>query len=851
MRIALVAPSSVPFTVGGAEKLWWGLQAHINRHTDHPCELIKLPAAEGNLPDLVASYRRFAALDLTHFDRVISTKYPAWMLSHPCHIVYLQHRLRGLYDSYPWPDRVVASAASPWRPEAWPDPKARHWLRAVQREPAVRDVRRLLESAPARSVLEPLFAAFFELAASDTAPSQALLAFPGPLARAIVHWLDSVALAPEAIRRYFAISRTVAQREFYFPPGCEVRVQPHPSNLEFPEPAQEPAQKHAQQPAPGAESDPPVFFTASRLDGPKRLDLLINAFSLVPGDVELHIAGTGPEQQRLATLAATDPRVRLLGFLRDDQIVAHYGRALAVPFVPYQEDMGLITLEAMRAGRPVITCTDSGGPNEWVRHGLTGWAVPPEPKALAEAMQAALAQPRRTRAMGRLGRMHTRGITWSAVADTLLDTWPAPAPASAPASVPVPVHWRRGQRFVVLNTFSCHPPRGGGQQRCFHLYRHLAELCDGNVIILVLDSEASESSSRQLAPGVEERVIPLSDAARARLRVLTEQLDTPIGDLFAMRVWHEQPAFVAALRNLLTPDTIGIAAHVYLAEALQRHHRGRWWYDAYNVELDLKREILAPGLAVASPEARAWALETLERLADIEAMACRESSWVGACSQADWDRFRELQPLPADKGIVIPNCADVSGVAFVGLTQRREWQRRVGRPRPVALFVGSWHVPNLEAAEWLIHELAPACPEIDFVLVGSQCAGLAGAPLPPNLRCVGVVSDAELRVLLALADVGLNPVTRGSGSNLKMLDYAAVGLPVLTTPFGRRGIALSDKECWVAERRHFAAALRGLLQCPDAELAAILVEARRRIEREHDWRHAAQRMLQQVGVLGR
>ena len=826
MRIALVAPSSVPFTVGGAEKLWWGLQEHVNRHTDHPCELIKLPAAEGNLTDLVASYRRFAALDLAHFDRVISTKYPAWILSHPCHVVYLQHRLRGLYDTYPWPDRVAASAASPWHPEAWPDPKASGWLRAVQREPAARELRRLLDFDPNRSHLEALFGAFTELASLPSTETQSLMAFPGPLSRSIVHWLDAVALAPEAIHRYLAISQTVADREGYFPTAAQVRVQPHPSNLEFP--ARAPAA------APGR----PVFFTASRLDGPKRLDLLIKAFASVPGDIELRIAGVGPERQRLAALAANDPRIRLLGFLRDDEIVAQYFQALAVPFIPYAEDMGLITFEAMRAGRPVITCTDSGGPTEWVRQGRTGWVVPPEARSLAGAMQAALDQPRRTRAMGRLGRMHTRAVTWPAVTEALLEDGSGPARSGK----------RLGPRFVVLNTFSCHPPRGGGQQRCFHLYRHLAMASGGHVTVLVLDVNAVEGSVRRLAPGFDERIVPLSPQSRERLHAITERVGAPVADLFAMLVWRDEPAFVDALGQLLGPDTIAIAAHAYLAEALHRHHAGPWWYDAYNVELDLKREILAPALTAGDTETQRWARHALEQLAEVEALACRASTWLAACSQTDRDRFRELHALPEAKGVVIPNCADVAGVPFVTLRRRREWQRRVARVRPMALFVGSWHGPNLEASQWLISALAPSCPEIDFLLVGSQCLALGDLALPPNLRCAGLVSDAELATLMACADVALNPVTTGSGSNLKVLDYAAAGVPVLTTPFGRRGIALRDTECWVATRDRFARTLRHLLRCPDDQLDALVQRARERVQQEHDWATAARQMLEHAAA---
>ena len=100
MRIAIVAPSPVPFVMGGAERLWLGLQQHLNAVAGHDCELIKVPVREGNLLELVRAYRSFAELDLSHYDRVISTKYPAWAVSHPRHTVYMQHTLRGLYDTY-------------------------------------------------------------------------------------------------------------------------------------------------------------------------------------------------------------------------------------------------------------------------------------------------------------------------------------------------------------------------------------------------------------------------------------------------------------------------------------------------------------------------------------------------------------------------------------------------------------------------------------------------------------------------------------------------------------------------------------------------------------------------------
>ena len=100
MDIAIVAPCPIPYVIGGAENLWRGLQDHLNEHTEHQAELIKLPSREHSFWDLVDTYRRFSELDLDGFDLVVSTKYPAWMVRHPRHVVYLQHKLRGLYDTY-------------------------------------------------------------------------------------------------------------------------------------------------------------------------------------------------------------------------------------------------------------------------------------------------------------------------------------------------------------------------------------------------------------------------------------------------------------------------------------------------------------------------------------------------------------------------------------------------------------------------------------------------------------------------------------------------------------------------------------------------------------------------------
>src|SRR3954452_17050954 len=95
VKIAVVAPSPVPFTRGGAERALWGIQAAINDLTHHEAEMIKIPVDESNLPSLMAAYEMFSELDLDHFDRIIVTKYPAWMFHHPHKTVLMMHVLLG------------------------------------------------------------------------------------------------------------------------------------------------------------------------------------------------------------------------------------------------------------------------------------------------------------------------------------------------------------------------------------------------------------------------------------------------------------------------------------------------------------------------------------------------------------------------------------------------------------------------------------------------------------------------------------------------------------------------------------------------------------------------------------
>lgn len=160
-------------------------------------------------------------------------------------------------------------------------------------------------------------------------------------------------------------------------------------------------------PAPAAGPVRALFI--GRLARYKGVDVLLRALERVP-ELRLDIVGTGPEAPRLRTLAqalAVTDRVRWYGEYPDEDIPRRMAEAhfLVLPSVTVEEMFGLVAVEAMAAGRPVITTDLPSGVREVNSHDRTGLVVPlRDPEALAQAMARLAADPERRRAMGAAGR---------------------------------------------------------------------------------------------------------------------------------------------------------------------------------------------------------------------------------------------------------------------------------------------------------------------------------------------------------------------------------------------------------------------------------------------------------------
>ncbi len=823
-RVAVVAPAPAAGTVGGAERAWTGLVEAIGRLTPHTAELVTVTVEEHNLVDLVHSYRRFAELDVSGFDVVITSKYPAWLIEHPHHVVHLFHTLRGLYDTY---------ARTGLPPTVEPVPE----------HGPLRTLLDLVRAEPHRERLPDIWAAFDAVVHGHGA-ADPLLAFPGPLARELVHHLDGVALHPSSVRRYYALSATVAGRAGYFPPTITPEVVHLPSSL----PGLGPTPS-------GPEAG---FFTASRLDGPKRIHLVVQAMAHVAHDVALTIAGEGPERDRLSRLAAGDRRIRLSGGIDDAELARSYRTALAVPFVPADEDYGLITLEAMACATPVITTTDSGGPTELVVNGVNGLLAEPSAPALGRAMTRLVEHRSWAGRLGLAAARRAGAVTWEAAVAALLDerrpstspvvrlTAPGRVSTSSVTSPLLPAG--RRLRVVTPSTYGIWPPRGGGQLRYVHLYGALARSADVSVVSLVSPPRAP--CTHAIGPGLTETIVGVSNEQWQVDIDLTRAAGIPVTDIVAGLSIAATPQYMDALGLALDGADAVLLSHPFLLPAFEALGCDLpLVYDAHNAEADMKQQSL--GTTAAGRELAAWVTE-------VEGRAVRRAANVVTCSVEDAASLGRRFGRSEDTFVVIPNGTNTRR-SVPSVTDRLERSRawRVawshtrnphldGRPEPegLAVFFASWHPPNLDAAEVIIH-LAATVPEVVFVLAGSHSQHFQGWTLPPNVVLAGVVSDATKDVLLSTADVALNPMRTGSGTNLKIVEYFAAGVPAVSTPFGVRGLEVDDRHLVLAEIPELAAATRSVLA--DRYRAAARAEVARHLAIErYDWQALGDRLAEVV-----
>ncbi len=202
---------------------------------------------------------------------------------------------------------------------------------------------------------------------------------------------------------------------------------------------------------PNPHPEPTILFVG-RLERRKGLPVLLEAFRLVKGRLptaRLEVVGPDGGLRRRAEDYVRRHRldgVEFLGFLSDDEVARRYRRAwvFCAPAVG-GESFGLVLLEAMAAGLPVVA-SDIPGYREVAGPPKAGGAVlvpPREPARLAAELSALLTEPDRRAELGRRGQAWAARFDWARVARQVLEVYAA---AGRPAAQPA-----RPERLVLAS----------------------------------------------------------------------------------------------------------------------------------------------------------------------------------------------------------------------------------------------------------------------------------------------------------------------------------------------------------------------------------------------------------------
>lgn len=503
--------------------------------------------------------------------------------------------------------------------------------------------------------------------------------------------------------------------------------------------------------------------------------------------------------------------VELLGFVAEaekSQLLRNSGVAIN----PLSSGAGtnLKMLDYMAHGAPIVS-TPIGARGLEMQHGVHARIV--ELEGFAAELQSVLTEPEASDDMAsEAAALADRKYAWSAIAEDVAAVLNRVLDREDVA--------QSRPRVVMVCDYEVHQARGGGQVRVKELLTELGREFD---VTLLCFGTGDDERRMILAPGVVQRSFPKSKKHRDHEIECSRNEFVSVADLLAAEHCLENKAFAAAFRHEIGAAALVMFEQCFLAPLLAYvPDELPVVYSSQNVETTLKERLLA-----VRKDGPAW----IELTRELEARLAGRADLLICVSESD------RQVLSAQHGkdntVVIEN-----GVRLPRIRRVCGADSDDSAPRtPLAVFVGSAHPPNVQAAEFIIDHIANQHPNVLFALVGSVCEAINVDGVPPNVRLLGFLDADEKEALFSMADVAVNPLFEGGGSSLKVPDFLAAGLPLLSSSVGVRGFpGLHPGEHYEAvEPKEMAGHITALLK-DKARRTRLSVQAMDYVATRLDWR---------------
>ncbi|MCK4278934.1 MAG: glycosyltransferase, partial [Desulfurellaceae bacterium] len=424
-------------------------------------------------------------------------------------------------------------------------------------------------------------------------------------------------------------------------------------------------------------------------------------------------------------LAKKDDRIEFLGFITDKELIDYYSKALFIPFIPYDEDYGLITIEAMKSKKAVLTTSDSGGVSEFTKNNYSGIIADPDEDSLCRAMQHLIDHKEETIKMGENAYQTVSHINWDNMAASLFGENALKERSAAAIKLPETITIISENSYpaiLILSTFSIYPPVSGGKLRLYNLYKNLSK--SFKVTILSLDH-------KETVIKISENFNEIRVKRGRKFNLLAEKIKAETGvssdDIAAIEGYKLIPGFEKKLKQLISSADAVILAHPYLYNAVSKIEKSVF-YDAPDVEYIQKSSMFNNE-------------KYLALVKSIEQNLCNRAKLIYPPSKQDIDLMKNLYNISEKKFLAVENGVDTKNIDILSSKEKKELKKRLGiKKRIVAIFAGSMHKPNEEAV-FYIEKLAKNFPDVIFIVIGG--AGDVLKKPPQNLIPVGVVTKED------------------------------------------------------------------------------------------------------------
>lgn len=383
------------------------------------------------------------------------------------------------------------------------------------------------------------------------------------------------------------------------------------------------------------------------------------------------------------------------------------------------------------------------------------------------------------------------------------------------------------KQIIIVNTFPIYPPTHGGQVRIYNIYKNLSEFF---VVKLICFGENTEFiEKKEIFPDFTQITINKTNKQRYYEIILGKLIGMSIDDIISIFLWQDNKSFKETIEKELNRSHAVISCHPYLFGSIVDSKILKI-YEAQDVEYLLKKEIFETKNKLSLPIQKFL----LHKIFEIEKEAVLKSDIVTVVSHENMEYLKELFHEKKDKFIEVANGVTVNPMKSENHKKALKEKLHLEN-RKILLFIGSGHPPNVEALK-SIFELADRLHEYLFFIVGSVGIPYQNKNERKNVKVFGIVSDEIKEKLFEISDIALNPMKHGSGTNIKMLDYMASGIPVISTPIGARGLDLQNgRDAIICNLEDFEKSIRDLIK--DKELyKKLLKNGRQLIQEKYDWK---------------